>query len=176
MSSPSPSQNNAMMWTGLSVAIAGFVADRLFKWYMLDPFDIAVRGKVTLTPFFDLVLAWNYGISYGLFQADGDLGRLALIVFALAVVGGLGIWLWRTKSWLLAIALGLVIGGAVGNVYDRFVYGAVADFFSFHAWGFYWYIFNLADVWITLGIMLILLESFLPQRQPSTRPDQEVPK
>src|SRR5207253_279307 len=113
--------------------------------------------------FFDLVMAWNKGVSYGLFQAESPAGRLILIIFALGVVLGLGLWLAKVLHPISALALGLIIGGAVGNVFDRLVYSAVADFFSFHAFGFYWYIFNVADIWIVLGVGLIILESVYPR-------------
>jgi signal peptidase II len=73
----------------------------------------------------------------------------------------------------MALAIGLVIGGALGNVYDRFVYGAVADFFSFHAWGYYWYIFNVADIWIVLGVILIFLDSMLEGRGEKAATDRD---
>ncbi|WP_339833333.1 signal peptidase II [uncultured Parvibaculum sp.] len=147
---------------GFAVAIAGFLVDRLHKWWMLDIYEIGLRGRVEVTPFFDLVMAWNKGVSYGLFQAETSLGVLILVSFALAVTFGLGLWLARAEHRAIAVAIGLIIGGAVGNVYDRIAYGAVADFFSFHAFGFYWYIFNIADIWIALGVMLILLDSVWP--------------
>ncbi|MDO8839109.1 MAG: signal peptidase II [Parvibaculum sp.] len=147
---------------GFAVAIAGFAIDRLHKWWMLDIYEIGLRGRVEVTPFFDLVMAWNKGVSYGLFQAETTLGVLILVSFALAVTFGLGLWLARAEHRAIALAIGLIIGGAVGNVVDRLVYGAVADFFSFHAFGFYWYIFNVADIWIVLGVMLILLDSVWP--------------
>lgn len=147
---------------GFVVAVLSFLSDRLHKWWTLDIYEIGARGKVTIAPFFDLVLAWNKGVSYGLFQAESTGGRLILVFFAMGVVCGLGLWLARAPHKLIAIAIGLIIGGAIGNVYDRFAYGAVADFFSFHAFGFYWYIFNIADVWIVLGVALILLDSVFP--------------
>jgi signal peptidase II len=147
---------------GALVALLGFAADRLHKWWMLDIYGIAGRGRVEVTSFFDLVLAWNKGVSYGLFQAESMGGRFVLIMFALGVVFGLGIWLARSSHWLIAVAIGLIVGGALGNVFDRLVYGAVADFFSFHAFGFYWYIFNVADVWIVMGVVLIAVESVFP--------------
>ncbi len=147
---------------GMLVAIFGLASDRFHKWWMLHVFDMPARGRYQVTSFFDMVMAWNKGVSYGLFQAETTLGRVGLICFALAVVAGLGLWLAKTETRMTAVAIGLVIGGALGNVLDRFVYGAVADFFSFHALGFYWYIFNVADIWIVLGVALILLESVFP--------------
>ncbi|PKQ07760.1 MAG: signal peptidase II [Alphaproteobacteria bacterium HGW-Alphaproteobacteria-11] len=148
---------------GLAIAVGGFAIDRLHKWWMLDIYHIAARGRVEVTSFFDLVMAWNKGVSYGLFEAETPLGVLILVSFALAVTFGLGLWLARAEHRAVALAIGLIMGGAIGNVYDRIAYGAVADFFSFHAFGFYWYIFNVADIWIVLGVILILLDSIWPQ-------------
>lgn len=147
---------------GVAVAVLGFASDRFHKWWMLHVFDMPGRGRYEVTSFFDMVMAWNKGVSYGLFQAETTIGRIGLILFALIVVAGLGLWLAKAEARITAVAIGLVIGGALGNVLDRFVYGAVADFFSFHAFGFYWYIFNVADIWIVMGVGLILLESLLP--------------
>lgn len=148
---------------GAGVAVIAFACDRLHKWWTLNILDLPSVGSIKLTQNFDLVMAWNKGVSYGLFQAESTAGRIGLVVFALAIVIGLGLWLAKADNKALAIAIGLIIGGALGNVLDRLAYGAVADFFSFHAFGFYWYIFNVADIWIALGVGLILLESFFPR-------------
>ncbi len=147
---------------GAGVAVVAFACDRLHKWWTLNILDLPSLGAIRVTQNFDLVMAWNKGVSYGLFQAESTAGRIGLVVFALAVVIGLGLWLAKAGNKLLAISIGLIIGGALGNVLDRLIYGAVADFFSFHAFGFYWYIFNVADVCIVVGVGLILLESFFP--------------
>ena len=129
------------------------------KAWMLHVYDIGARGTVTLTPFFDLVLVWNQGISYGLLPQEGALGRLGLILFALAASLALAIWLASLTSRLAAVAIGLIIGGAIGNAIDRVVYGAVADFFSFHAFGLDWYVFNIADTAIVAGVVGLLYDS-----------------
>jgi len=162
-----------LSFTGLLVAIVAFATDRLHKWWMLYEYNLPEKVRVQVTDFFDLVMAWNKGVSYGLFQAEGMGGVILLILFALLVVGGLSLWLARVTHWRMALAIGLVIGGALGNVYDRFVYGAVADFFSFHAWGYYWYIFNVADIWIVLGVMLIFLDSMLGEGGEKAEPGGE---
>ncbi len=147
---------------GLSIALAAFFIDRLSKWWLIDVFGIAERGVVTVLPFFDLVMAWNRGISYGLFQADTALGVAILASFAIVVTAALTLWLARIKHRLMALSIGLIIGGAIGNIYDRIVFGAVADFFSLHAYGYYWYIFNIADIWIAFGVILMIYDSFFP--------------
>jgi len=155
---------------GLLVAIFGFLSDRLSKWWLLDVYDISRRVKVEITGFFDLVMAWNPGVSYGLFPAESLWGRLILVTFSLVVVGGLGAWLARVNRPLMALAIGLIIGGALGNIYDRIKFGAVADFFSFHVAGYYWYIFNVADIWIVLGVGLLLWDAIYPLKEEAVKP------
>ncbi|MGI9462526.1 MAG: signal peptidase II [Aestuariivirgaceae bacterium] len=149
---------------GLSMAILAFVLDQAHKWWMLGPFDIAAKGRVTITPFFDLVLGWNRGISYGLFPQNSEIGRYVLVAMSLAISVGLWVWLARTVRPLTAAAIGLVIGGALANALDRIIHTAVADFFLFHAFGFSWYIFNIADVAIVIGVGMLLYESWAEDR------------
>ena len=106
---------------------------------------------MALTPFLDLVMVWNRGVSYGLFTQDGGIGRWVLVALGIGGATLFSWWLWMTRGMLATLALGLVIGGAVANVIDRLAYGAVADFFLFHIGRFEWYVFNLADVWIVAG-------------------------
>jgi len=143
---------------GLALAVFAFAADQLHKWWMIHVYDIASKGTVEITPFLNLVMLWNPGISYGLLQQDGLWGRSVLIVFALIAIIVMIYWLAQSESARGAASLGLIIGGALGNVVDRLVYGAVADFFSFHAFGFYWYIFNIADVAIVAGVAGLLYD------------------
>jgi signal peptidase II len=127
---------------------------------MLGPFDIAARQPVRVTPFFDLVLGWNRGISYGWFAQESDVGRWTLIGLSILVTAGLWLWLAKARRPITAAALGLVIGGALANTMDRLVHGAVADFFLLHGFGFSWYVFNTADMAIFAGVALLLYESF----------------
>ena len=142
---------------GFGAAIAGVAIDQAHKLWMLGPFAIEEKGRVALTPFLDLVLVWNRGVSYGLLTDDGDRWRWALIMFGVAGSLLFGWWLWTTQRALSALALGLIVGGAVSNVIDRLRFGAVADFFLFHAGSFEWYVFNLADVWIVAGVIGLVL-------------------
>jgi signal peptidase II len=152
---------------GLILAAACAVADQALKLWLIFVFDLRARGVVTLTPFIDLVLTWNRGISYGLFQQQGALGQWILLLVTVIAVGLLTVWLARTTSRLTALALGLIIGGAIGNAIDRFAYGAVADFVLFTprlgGVGFP-YIFNLADSAIVAGVAGLLYESLLGDR------------
>ena len=117
---------------GLAAAAVTALLDQALKLWLLFVFDLQTRGIVRLTPFLDLVLIWNKGISYGLFQQDGPLGQWALLALTATAVALLWIWLARSTSRLMALSLGLIIGGAVGNAIDRLAYGAVADFVLLH--------------------------------------------
>ena len=144
---------------GLGVALLTVLVDQAHKAWMLYVYDIGAKGTVTVTPFFDLVLVWNQGISYGLLPQESAAGRFGLILFAVAASLALSAWLAHQTSKLAAISIGLIIGGAIGNAIDRVVYGAVADFFSFHAFGFQWYVFNVADMAIVAGVVGLLYDS-----------------
>lgn len=144
---------------GLTLAVLLAVADQAHKWWMLKIFDIEAKGQVAVYPFLDLVMVWNKGISYGLFQQGSALGQIALACLAVAAVIGLTLWLAQMTSRIGAAGAGLVMGGAVGNAIDRVVHGAVADFFSFHAGDFYWYVFNVADAAIVAGVVGLMYDS-----------------
>ncbi len=149
----------------LAVALVATAVDQAVKLWLLFVFDLGARGIVVLTPFLDLVLTWNTGISYGLFRQEGPLGQWALLALKAIAVILLWIWLARTSSRLTALSLGLIIGGAVGNAIDRLAYGAVADFVLFHlttaSFSFKWYVFNLADVAIVAGVIGLLYETLV---------------
>ncbi len=156
---------------GAAIAIAVFVVDRVHKWAMFEVVGIATRGAIEVTPFFDLVLVWNQGVSYGLFQQSDPAGQLALAVLNVSIALGLWMWLSRTLDRFAAASLGLLIGGAIGNAVDRLIYGAVADFFHLHAFGWSWYVFNLADVAIVAGVAGLLYDSFRPGHKRAQNPD-----
>jgi signal peptidase II len=150
---------------GVIAALVALALDQASKLWLLYVFDIARRGAVKVTPFFDLVLAWNVGISFGWFQSDSQLAQIALMAVKAVAVIVLAIWMARSRTLMATIALGLIIGGAIGNAIDRFAYGAVVDFALFHAQiggnTFNWYVFNLADVAIVAGVAALLYDSFL---------------
>ncbi len=150
---------------GFAVAILGIAVDQAVKAWMLGPFAIEEKGRIAVAPFLDLVMVWNRGISYGLLQQDHELGRWLLV--AVGIGGGLlfSWWLWSTRGVLAALSLGLVIAGALSNVVDRLVHGAVADFFLLHAGRFEWYVFNIADVWIVAGVVGLVLSWVLERRE-----------
>jgi signal peptidase II len=156
---------NSRLRTGVIAAIAALAVDQASKLWLLFVFDIARRGAVRVTPFFDLVLAWNVGISFGWFQSESPYVQIILMLVKAVAVVVLAIWMARSRTLLATLALGLIIGGAIGNAIDRFAYGAVVDFALFHVQigekTFNWYVFNLADVAIVAGVAALLYDSFL---------------
>lgn len=149
---------------GFLLASVGLALDQAVKLWLLFGFNLAERGRVALAPFFDLVLVWNRGISYGLFAADSQGQVWFLVAMKAIIILVLMVWLVRNTDRLTAIALGLLIGGAIGNTLDRVLYGAVVDYASLHAAGYHWYVFNLADVWVVAGVALLLYDAFLAGR------------
>lgn len=149
-------------WIGLLAALVALVLDQANKIWLIYFYGIAQHQPVRLTPFFDVVFAKNPGISYSLLSARTAAGRFALTAGAMLVIVLLVLWLWRSRTMLTALGLGLIIGGALGNnACDRFFYGYVADFYHFHVGTFSWYVFNLADVAITIGVIFLLYESLI---------------
>jgi signal peptidase II len=150
---------------GIIAALAVIALDQASKLWLLRVYDIVHNGAVKVTPFFDLVLALNTGISYGWFQNESATGQLILLAVKVVAVIVLAIWMARSRSRLATFALGLIIGGAIGNGIDRLAYGAVVDFALFHVQiggkPFNWYVFNLADVAIVAGVAGLLYDSFL---------------
>ena len=151
-----------MLRLGLVVAGLVIVLDQLSKWAILTLLD----DVATVTPFFNLVVVWNRGVSFGMFDSASASGPWLLSGLALAVVVALLVWLRRIDHPLAAVALGLIIGGALGNVVDRIRFGAVVDFLDFHALGYHWPAFNVADSAICVGAVLLLVDGLLaPRRQ-----------
>ncbi len=155
----------AHRWRALLLALAVLVVDQASKAWLIGYMrETAVRLEVT--GFFNLVLVWNRGVSFGLFGGE-DLGPWPFVALSLAITVGLVVWLWRADGGWLAAALGCVVGGALGNVVDRIHpgRGAVADFFDFHVAGWHWPAFNVADMAIVGGVAVLLLDSLRGQRK-----------
>lgn len=152
---------------GVVAALAAAAADQALKLWLLHGFGLTERGRVPVTSFLDLVLAWNTGISYGLFQDVGPLWQWVLLGLKAIAVVLLVVWLARTRSRLAGVALGLILGGAIGNAIDRALHGAVMDFVLFHisaaTWTFQWYVFNLADAAIVAGVIGLVYETLFLQ-------------
>lgn len=144
---------------GALIAAVVLVADQVLKLALLHGAGLTETNGFRLAPFLDIVLVWNRGISYGLFQQETAVGRWGLAALTVVAVVALGVWLSRVRHWLAAVSLGLVIGGAIGNGIDRIWYGAVVDFVHFYVGSFSWYVFNIADVAIVVGAAGLVLDS-----------------
>jgi signal peptidase II len=141
---------------GLLLAALTFAFDQLSKFWILRIINLDEGGPINITPFMDLVMAWNRGISYGLLETRA---QETLIALSLVISAALVIWLARVKHPLQAGAIGIIIGGAVGNALDRILHGAVADFVLLHWGNWNWYVFNVADIAIVAGVALLLYDS-----------------
>ncbi|CAN5294696.1 signal peptidase II [soil metagenome] len=150
---------------GLAVVLVVFLADQALKLWLLFGLRLAETGPFAVTPFMNIVLAWNRGISYGLFQQHTDIGRWGLVVISIVAAVWLGRWMWREQRPVTVVSLALVVGGALGNGLDRAVFGAVVDFVHLHWGNFSWYIFNIADAAIVVGVVGLLYESFRPDAE-----------
>ncbi len=144
---------------GLTLAAAVVVADQMVKWWAIGVLGDEPYG-IEILPVFNLVLVWNRGISFGML-GGGALPPWLLGAIALGVTLALVIWLRKVETRLLAAAIGLVIGGALGNVIDRFRFGAVADFLDVHWGDYHWPAFNLADAAISVGVVILLIDALL---------------
>ncbi len=146
------------LFTGaLSLIAIVLFFDQFSKWYMLELVNIDARPPITVTSFFNLVMVWNKGVSFGMFSEHDQ--PLILIAVTSLIVAVLCVWMWREESRLVVFSIATVIGGAIGNIIDRIRFGAVADFFDFHLKGFHWPAFNIADACIFIGVALLILHS-----------------
>ena len=149
---------------GAAAAAATLLLDQASKLCLLFVSDLPAREPVELGPFISFVVVWNRGISYGLFQQGTELGRWLLVGVSVVACLVLGAWLLRASSRLLALALGLIVGGAAGNAVDRAAYGAVFDFIHLQAGGYSWYVFNVADAAIVAGVIGLVYDAFVAGR------------
>ena len=134
------------------------VVDQVSKWWILDQVMVPPR-VIPVTGFFNLVLGWNRGVSFGLFNSDSPYNALVFAFLAMVIIGVLMVWLWRSTDRPTRVAIGLIVGGAVGNVIDRLQFGAVVDFLDFHAFGQHWPAFNVADSGIVVGAVVLVASS-----------------
>jgi signal peptidase II len=156
------------------VALAVVLVDQIVKAGVLAYSARPDVDPTPLTPFLDLALRWNRGISFSLFAHDSAFGQIALVALTLAVTGLLTLWLFRSRSWLPAVGLGLIIGGALGNAIDRVAHGAVVDYLDLHAFGRHFFVFNVADAAINIGVALLILDLLLAPRAPKSQ-NQGIP-
>ncbi len=147
--------------TGLFIAILVFAADQLSKYWVMNGLKLPELGQVPLLPFFSLTMVWNPGVTFGLLHQDTIYGPWILAAVSLAVVAALARWLRRAESRWIALAIGAIEGGALGNILDRVRFGAVVDFLHLHAWGWSWYVFNVGDAAIVCGVGALILGSLL---------------
>jgi signal peptidase II len=158
---------------GVIAALLVLVADQASKWWILNVLDLPDLRQVVLLPVLNLTMVWNHGVTFGLLNGLGDWGHVILAGVALAVVVALGFWLRRAESRTMAVAIGAIAGGAVGNVIDRVRFGGVVDFIHAHVatpWGdLSWYVFNVADAAIVCGVAALILESMLSKRKAEDR-------
>jgi len=158
------SRGPSSLTLGLGVAAVLLVLDQVSKWWIVEIVMQPPR-TIGLAPFLNLVMTWNRGVSFGLFNNAWAYAPLAFVTLAVAVVALLLVWLRRSEGRLPALAIGMIVGGALGNVIDRLRYGAVADFLDFHLAGHHWPAFNVADAAITVGVALMLFDSLFMRRQ-----------
>ena len=148
---------------GLAIALAVLMADQAAKFAVLSS-PRPPTDSTSFTPVLDLTLRWNRGISFSLFAQNSGLGRTILLVVTLAAVALLALWLLRSRSYMIAAGLGAIIGGALGNAMDRIVHGAVVDFLDLHAFGWHFFVFNLGDAAINVGVALLLIDLLFVSR------------
>lgn len=153
-----------MLRLGLALAAVILVLDQATKWWILEIVRLPEIGRVEVTSFLNLTMVWNRGVTFGLLAGEAWWHAWALAGIALAVVVALTVWLARAPDRWTALAIGLVLGGAIGNVIDRVRFGAVVDFVDLHAFGWHWYVFNVADSAIVIGVGLLLADALLRPR------------
>lgn len=153
---------------GLLTALAILALDQASKYWVLEILDLPGLFQVVVLPFFNLTMVWNRGVTFGLLASDSASSQFVLAGIAALVVAALGFWLRRADRWWVALALGAVAGGAIGNVIDRLRFAAVVDFLHFHAWGWSWYVFNVADAAIVCGVVALVTDGLF--RQPDPQP------
>jgi signal peptidase II len=151
-------------WLAYALAATVLVVDQATKAWILYGINLPMWGSIHVGGPFSLTMVWNRGVSFGLMAADQDLGRWLLVIFSVVVAVALAVWARKADRRLMATALGLVIGGAIGNAIDRARFGAVVDFLDFSGLMFPW-VFNVADSGITIGVILLLADSFLSERR-----------
>lgn len=153
---------------GLLALVLVLAADQASKWWVLHGLDLPERGSVAVLPVLNLTMVWNRGVTFGMLNGLGAAGAWVLAAVAAVVVVALLVWMRRAETRLAVLALGAIAGGAIGNVIDRLRFGAVVDFIHAHAFGWSWYVFNVADAAIVCGVAALLLDGLRPRRRDGT--------
>lgn len=161
---------------GLLMVLAVLGADQASKAWILYGLDLPQKGIVKILPVLNFAMVWNHGVTFGILA--GDNARVLLVGVAVIAIVALAAWLWRTPHLLTTLAVGAIIGGAIGNVISRLRYGAVVDFIDAHLGAWHWYVFNVADAAIVCGVAALIAESLLRREEdnhlpPPTRGDKE---
>ena len=157
---------------GLGVALAALILDQATKWLILVVAAMEPHEVIPITGFFNLVLTWNRGISFGLFNNDSGFSAWVLSIIALIIVGVLLNWLRKAENKKVAVSIGLIIGGALGNVIDRVLHVGVVDFLDVHISGYHWPAFNGADSFITIGAIILVVDSLFSRRDDKNTMDE----
>jgi signal peptidase II len=166
-----------LVWLGLIALAVVLVADQASKWWVLAGLHLQDVGRIDLLPMLSFTMVWNQGVTFGMFKAGGAWGPMLLAAVAAIIVVALGVWLRRAETRLVAVSLGAIAGGAVGNVADRIRFGAVVDFIHLHVGGWSWYVFNVADAAIVCGVAALVLDGLwtrtptAPEIRPAAGPE-----
>jgi lipoprotein signal peptidase len=163
---------NRLTWFGVLAGLLVLVADQASKYWVLHGIDLPEIGPIVLLPVLNLTFVRNSGVTFGLLNGYGTWSYLVLAAVALAVVVALAVWLRRAETPLVAVSLGAIAGGAIGNVIDRLRFGWVVDFIDTHIGAVHWYVFNVADAAIVCGVAALVLENLLPLSRKA-RPGHE---
>ncbi len=153
------------MRLGLAVAVLAAIADQAAKLAVLHLLAADGARVLVVLPVLNFTLTMNRGMSFGLFNTNAAMNALVFTLIAAVIVAALLVWLKRAQGWLLPIAIGLVVGGAIGNVIDRLARGAVVDFLDFHVGQWHWFVFNLADAAISVGVGLMVIDGLRGRRE-----------
>ncbi|MGY9055798.1 MAG: signal peptidase II [Alphaproteobacteria bacterium] len=164
----------SMRRVGLLLTVIALVLDQASKQWALAVLS-EPGSRIEVLPFWNMVLVWNHGVSFGLF-GGGAISPLMLAGVTGLIGLGVAVWLATAKTWLVSIAAGMILGGAIGNIIDRLVYGAVVDFIDWHAYGYFWPVFNVADIAITLGVGVLIIDSFFGLGSKTNLSDQQEKK
>ena len=148
-----------IIWLGIALAVV--ILDQISKWVITDMVFSApdIFTPIEITSFFNIVIAWNTGVSFSMFSDSGEYMPYILIAVASLIAIMFGFWLWKAKKHMFGICYALIIGGALGNIIDRARFGAVVDFLDFHALGYHWPAFNVADMAVVTGITMLIIFS-----------------
>jgi signal peptidase II len=162
---------STLLW---AIGLIGLVIDQASKYWVLHLFQDMPNPIVAILPFLDITVVWNTGVSYGLLPAGSPFATLALIAMGVIITGFMGWLLWFETAPAARLSYMLIISGAIGNIIDRVIHGAVIDFISPHAWGYHWYVFNVADIWISCGAAgLIFTDFFTQKKNTNTHPPSD---